>query len=149
MKWLMGILFFAFMMLNSPVIHAQHSDVQKLEATLKNQSDAWINAVVTKNREALEAHMTESFFMIDFDGRAIDKKGFINNVTSADLVIEPYNYEDLKIRVYGDTAIITAANNMRGTYKGHAFTRYYRYTDVFVKEGNIWRVVSVQATDIK
>lgn len=149
MRLLVNVLFFTFIIFNTQTIFAQNSDVQKLEVTLRNQSDAWINAILTKNREALEAQMDERFIMIDVDGRAVDKKNFINNITSADLVIEPYNFETFKMRFYGNTAIINAANNMRGTYKGNPFIRHYQYTDVFVKEGDVWRVVSVQATLIK
>lgn len=146
---MMGLLFFVFIMFDPKLLYAQNSDIQTLEVTLKNQSHEWIKAVVTKNREALEARMAESFFMIDVDGRTVDKQSFIKNVTSVDLVIEPYNFEDFNIRIYGDTAIINATNKMRGTYQGNPFTRYYRYTDVFVREGDVWRVVSVQATIIR
>ena len=93
--------------------------------------------------------MPEIFLMIDVDGQKIDKQGFINTITNPDLVIEPYVLEDWHIRIYDNSAIITAANKMQGTYQTHPFTRYYRYTDIYVKEGDVWRVAGVQATSIK
>lgn len=128
---------------------AQTSSAMQLESTLRKQSDAWIAAIVAKDREAIAANMADNFLMIDFDGRQVDKQGFINTVTAIDLVLEPYVLEDVKVRVFANVALIHAANKMRGTYKGQAFTRYYRYTDMYVKEGDVWRVVGVQTTPIK
>lgn len=142
------LLCLSFWALSFQLARAQDMSSSSLEASLKKQSDAWIAAIVNKDRNVIAANMAESFLMIDFDGRKVDKQGFINALTSADLVIEPYALEDVTIRVFGNTALIHASNKMRGTFKGQPFTRYYRYIDIYVKEGDVWRVVAVQTTPV-
>lgn len=142
------IVFFSLFVLVAQQVGAQEGDVLDREMALKKQSDAWIAAIISKDRVALETSMAESFVMIDMDGRLVDKRSFISNVTSPDLTIEPYVFEEFKIRIFGDTAIVNAKNRLRGTFKGQSFSRLYRYTDVFVQEAGRWRVVSVQATRI-
>ena len=47
-----------------------------------------------------------------------------------------------KVNVYGDTAIVTFASNDKGTYKGKDISGKTRWTDVFVKRGGKWQIVS-------
>lgn len=119
-----------------------------LHATLKAQADAWDAAIIKKDRQAIAGNMSETFFQIGSDGATADKARFLQNITSPDLVIEPYTVEDFKIRVYGNTALLNGSTDMHGTYQGKPFHTHYRYTDTYVKEGAVWRVVNVQTTRI-
>jgi len=51
---------------------------------------------------------------------------------------------ELKVRVYGDTAVVTGLN-MAAAVDG-SFTTRIRFTDVFVKHAGTWRAVSAQET---
>ena len=119
-----------------------------LHATLKAQADAWDTAIIKKDRQAIEQNMAETFYQIGSDGAAADKAQFLRNILSADLVIAPYTVEEFKLRIYGNTALINGTTDMHGTYQGKPFRTHYRYTDTYVKEGGVWRVVNVQTTRI-
>jgi hypothetical protein len=93
--------------------------------------------------------MSDSFLMIDSGGETSDKARFIADLTSPDITIEPYTVDEFKIRIYGNTALINGATNMHGVESGKPFTTHYRFTDTYVKEGAVWRVVNVQTTRIK
>ena len=64
------------------------------------------------------------------------------------LKIESSKIEDMKVRVYGDTAVVTYATTDKGTYKGRDISGQYRWTDVFVKQNGKWQLVSGQGTPI-
>ena len=119
-----------------------------LHATLKAQADAWDVAIIKKDRQAIEKNMADTFYQIGSDGAAADKAQFLRNILSDDLVIAPYTVEDFKLRIYGNTALINGTTDMHGTYQGKPFRTHYRYTDTYVKEGGVWRVVNVQTTRI-
>ncbi|MBT2116769.1 DUF4440 domain-containing protein [Dyella sp. LX-66] len=123
-------------------------DSTDLHAQLKAQADAWDTAIVKKDRQAIARNMSETFFQIGSDGATADKAQFLQNLTSPDLVIEPYTVEDFTIRIYGNTALLNGSTDMHGTYQGKPFRSHYRYTDTYVKEGAVWRVVNVQTTRI-
>lgn len=119
------------------------------QGTLKRQADAWDAAIVNKDRRAIAANMADSFMQIDSDGATADKMQFIADIVSEDLQISPYKVEDFKIRMYGQTAVLTGKTKMHGTYKNAAFTSHYRFTDVYVNQNGMWKVVNVQTTRIK
>ena len=35
---------------------------------------------------------------------------------------------------------------MTGTYEGQPFTSNYRYIDIYVRKGGVWKIASVQIT---
>jgi ketosteroid isomerase-like protein len=138
-----------FVLMAMPMLgYAKDAATADLHAALKAQADAWDAAIVRKDRQAIAKNMSETFLQIGSDGMTADKTQFLQNITSPDLVIEPYTVEDFRIRTYGNTALINGVTDMHGTYEGKPFRVHYRYTDTYVKEGGVWRVVNVQTTRI-
>lgn len=63
--------------------------------------------------------------------------------------IESIQTEDVRVRLYGDTAILTGRANVKGRFaSGQDITGAYRYMRVFVKTKGAWRVAATQATRI-
>nr|MBA3766029.1 nuclear transport factor 2 family protein [Acidobacteriota bacterium] len=54
----------------------------------------------------------------------------------------------LKVRVYGETAVVTGRATVKGKYKGMDISGQYRYTHVFVKQRGHWLVVTAQQTRV-
>lgn len=127
---------------------AQAAPPSKLLAQLKAQSDAWDQAIVKKDRTAIEANMASDFRQIDGRGNLETKASFVDGLMSPDLVIDPYAVEDFEVRVYGDTALLSGRTRMTGRYQGEAFKSHYRYIDIYVKRGGAWKIVSVQISRI-
>ncbi|HEY8876579.1 MAG TPA: nuclear transport factor 2 family protein [Roseateles sp.] len=115
-----------------------------LVARLKAQADAWDQAIVRKDRAAIERNMADDFRQIDGRGHVETKASFVDGLMSPDLVIDPYTVEDFDVRVYGDTALLSGRTRMTGKYQGEAFKSHYRYIDIYVKRGGAWKIVSVQ-----
>lgn len=120
----------------------------KLVAQLKTQADAWDQAIVRKDRAAIERNMADDFRQIDARGNVETKASFVDGLVSPDLVLDPYTVEDFEVRVYGDTALLSGRTRMTGKYQGQAFNSHYRYIDVYVKRRGAWKIVSVQISRI-
>lgn len=116
--------------------------------TVKQLADAWDRAIVAKDSLAVAANMSEDFVQIDSYGNVSTKDAFLKNVLSPDLTIHPYTVDEMKIRFYGKTAVVNGATDMTGTYKNKPFRTHYRFTDTYVKQDGVWRVVNVQTTEI-
>ncbi|HEV3163500.1 MAG TPA: nuclear transport factor 2 family protein [Isosphaeraceae bacterium] len=57
--------------------------------------------------------------------------------------------DDLAVRVYGDTAVVTGRTTPKGrNSKGQPMTGRYRFLRVWVKQQGQWRVVAFQGTRI-
>lgn len=119
------------------------------EAQLKLQSDAWDQAIVHKDRAAIESNMAEDFRQIDGYGNLETKQSFVDGIMDSQLAIHPYTVEDFEIRRYGDVALLSGKSRMTGTYKGEDFVSHYRYIDIYVKRDGVWRIVSVQISKIR
>lgn len=113
-------------------------------ATLTAQADRWDKAIVAKDRAAIEANMAEDFRQIDAAGNIETKESFVRDLVSPQLTIDPYTVEDFEVRLYGDVALLSGRTRMTGRYDGKAFSTHYRYIDVYVRRGEVWRIVSVQ-----
>lgn len=136
----------ALMLATAAFAHA--APPPKLLAQLKAQSDAWDQAIIKKDRAAIEANMAADFRQIDGRGNIETKASFVEGLVSPDLVIDPYTVEDFEVRVYGDTALLSGRTRMTGKYEGQAFKSHYRYIDIYVKRGGAWKIVSVQISRI-
>jgi Ketosteroid isomerase homolog len=56
---------------------------------------------------------------------------------------------DLKVTPYGDTAVVTGVENLKGTYKGRPGEMSLRFTNVLVWRDNRWQLVSHQSTRVQ
>ena len=128
--------------------HGPPADAGSVIAELERQADAWDGAIVRKDSAAIAANMSDDFRQIRRDGSVVDRETFLRDITSPDLVIDPYTVEDLDVRVYGDTALLCGRTKMTGRYAGEPFTSHYRYIDVYVRRDGRWKVCSVQITSI-
>jgi ketosteroid isomerase-like protein len=53
-------------------------------------------------------------------------------MTSGDLKFQSMELADLEAHVYGNTAVATGKNSLKGTYKGQDISGSYRFTDTWV-----------------
>lgn len=119
-----------------------------LIATLSKQADAWDKAIVRKDEAAIAANMADDFRQIDHEANVSNKAAFLKGIMSPKLRIDPYPVDELDVRVYGNVALLSGLTRMTGAYDGRAFTANYRYIDVYVREKDAWRVVSVQISPL-
>lgn len=117
-------------------------------AALTRQADQWDKAIVRKDLAAIADNMTPDFRQIRYNGDVVNKDVFLRDITSPDLVIDPYAVEDFDVRIYGNLALLSGRTKMTGRYAGTAFTSHYRYIDIYIKRDGRWRVCSVQITRI-
>jgi ketosteroid isomerase-like protein len=54
--------------------------------------------------------------------------------------------DDMRIRVYGDSAVVSALTRSKGKFMGQEFSMRERSTDVFVRLEGHWRCVLTQLT---
>jgi ketosteroid isomerase-like protein len=55
---------------------------------------------------------------------------------------------EMKVRLYGETAVITGQSTIRAKVKGEEVAGEYRFTDIWVKQSDRWLAVASQVTRI-
>ena len=115
-------------------------------AELTRLSDAWDKAIIRKDEKAIADNMAEDFRQIDPRANLETKKSFVAGILDPKLTIDPYTVEEFEVRLYGDTALLSGRTHMTGKYDGEVFESNYRYIDIYVRKGGVWKIVSVQIT---
>jgi ketosteroid isomerase-like protein len=85
---------------------------------------------------------------VDPDGKLLNKAEDIQSMTG-DVVLTASKVDDLKVRIFGDTAVAVGVSSVKGRDKKNDISGQYRWTDTFVKQNGGWRAVASQVTFVK
>src|SRR3982750_2196318 len=89
-------------------VYAQQS---AQEAELVALGDAWIEAEVRNDSEALRRFLDERFMATFASGQTIDRSAFIEWVRKAE--IKPFTVINESVLLHGDTAVVIGVNSER------------------------------------
>jgi ketosteroid isomerase-like protein len=103
-------------------------------------------AVVSNDAAAVGRLLADDWIIVGPDGRIIDKSRFLEVIRSGALSHEKMEAEDMSVRIYDNTAIVTALTTSKGEFMGQKFTSLERATDIFVKQNDRWQCVFTQLT---
>src|SRR2546423_12011848 len=98
--------------------HSQRSAIE-IEQHVRQLNDEWVKAMVRSDAATLDRIMADDFFFT-YPLEGDDKAQFIADVTSGDLKIEHIQREQLSVRVFGKTAVLTARDSATRTEIGRA-----------------------------
>ncbi len=118
------------------------------DSVLQALDEEWNAAIVKNDAEAIGRFMLEDWVIIGPNGNQIDRATFLAVTKSGDLVHESMDSDDWRVRVYGDSALVTSQVKTKGKYKGQAFATHERSTSVFVRKDGHWRCALTQLTAI-
>ena len=86
--------------------------------------------------------------LTDPDGHLISKAKADADLKSGTLTLESFHLDDLKIRVFGQTAIAYGLETEKSKYAGKDTSGQYRFTDVFIKRAGRWQAVSTHISKV-
>lgn len=126
---------------------AQTPDAKTEKELLKIQ-DEWAAARVNRDVPYLEKLYAKEFRITNIGGSSVTRQQDIDNFASGDLRPESVVDEEIKVAVYGNTAVVTGIENVKGTYKGNRGEFSIRFTNVFVRRDKRWQLVVHHGTQI-
>lgn len=137
---------------NKPAGMAATSSVEQDLLKLERE---WLDAYTRRDVAAMDRIEADDFMITFSDGSVRTKADEIAALKGPAPAGTPpvFMTADTKVRVYGDTAVLTGKVIMKGTQmdganKGQEFTIEQRYTDTYVKRNGRWQVVASQLTGI-
>jgi ketosteroid isomerase-like protein len=117
-----------------------------MDEELLKLEDEFAGAVANNDVEALDGLLADDWIIVDPDGSIIDKARFLGVIRSGALSHESMENTDLRVRLYGNTAVVTALTTSKGKFMGQDFASCERATDIFVKQADRWQCVFTQLT---
>src|SRR5712692_1724286 len=119
-----------------------------VEQTLLQLEHDWSQADLHKDAAALNRILAVDWIGIDFEGTVLTKAQALKGIASDAASLESTTLRNMKVRIYGDTAIITGTDTEEGEYHGKDSSGSYVWTDVFVRRNGRWQAVSSQSTKL-
>jgi ketosteroid isomerase-like protein len=117
-----------------------------MEEELVKMEQEFADAIVKNNPEEIRRFVSDDWVIINADGGIIDGKRFLEVIESGTLTHEMMESDDIRVRVYADSAVVSALTRSKGKFMGQEFTTHERSTDVFVRRDGQWRCVLTQLT---
>jgi ketosteroid isomerase-like protein len=106
----------------------------------------WVQAAIKKDTVATDRIIADDWIGVAFNGTTLTKADVLNDLKSGATASQAIELGPLKVRVYGDTAIVNGSSTEKSTWQGKDSSGHYVLVDVFVNRGGRWQVVSSQAT---
>ncbi|PYL48112.1 MAG: hypothetical protein DMF32_09695 [Verrucomicrobia bacterium] len=117
-----------------------------MEKELLKLENEFARAVTSNNADTLDRLLADDWIIVEPDGSIIDKARFLEVIRSGALSHESMKSTDLKVRVYGNTAVVTGLTTSKGKFMGQDFTSCECATDIFVKQAERWQCIFTQLT---
>jgi ketosteroid isomerase-like protein len=107
------------------------------------------NAWLTEDVRMLERLFADDLVQVDPEGLVRSKSDVRNDLRTGAMKFEVGYSENVRVHVYGNTAVVLGDWTEKGQYKGQPFGQKTRNVVIYVKRENGWQVVSDQATAVK
>ncbi|HEV2728591.1 MAG TPA: nuclear transport factor 2 family protein [Terriglobales bacterium] len=117
-----------------------------VEDELKKLETDRAAAAVKGDAATLEKQTSDDYTFINVYGQMSDKSQMVNNFKTGQTKLTSDEISDMKVRVYGNTAVVTGKADVAGTMAGKDTKGQIMFTRVWVKKGGSWQSVAFQQT---
>ena len=137
-----AILIFAFSAgAQQPVTAEQKKAAGEVMAVVSR----WAEAVRDRDAKTLDAIFDNEVIVTTYDGKTRGKSEEMEAMKpNPNMRFASVENEDVAVRIFGDTAVVTALTKMKMVASGKESSFALRYTAVFVKRDGNWRIVALQ-----
>jgi ketosteroid isomerase-like protein len=102
----------------------------------------WAESYRQRDISILSSLLAEDFVITVEDGSTFGKTGYISHSADSTVQVELAEFSDLRVRVHGNTAVVTGAYHESGSSKGKHYDYHDRLTDVWMKKDGNWQVIA-------
>ena len=115
---------------------------------LKQIENDWVDAVKTKNADKLGEILANDWVEVGWDGRTTTKTKALADLKSPGNSLDSFEMGSMKVRFFGNTAIVTGSDTEKSTDSGKDTSGKYVWTDVFIKRNGKWTAVASQSSKV-
>jgi ketosteroid isomerase-like protein len=127
------------------MVHADDADAEKQVGKVAEQAR---EAAVKGDTEAMDGILADDWMVIQPNGNVVSKAQYTRAFKDGDMDFESYEPSEVKVRVYGDAAVVTGRAHVKMKWKGEKVDDHVRISEFYAKQGGKWRCVSTQVTSI-
>ena len=106
--------------------------------TVRGLELKWTQSYKQRNIDILSSLLADEFVITVEDGNVYSKAGYISHTADSGTKVQVAEMSELKVRVHGNTAIVTGAYHEKGESNGKPYDYHDRLTDCWMKLGGQW-----------
>ncbi|MBU8895713.1 nuclear transport factor 2 family protein [Corallococcus sp. H22C18031201] len=108
------------------------------KAILQVERD-WCAAALRGDAAALDQLLLDDYTLTGSTGVVTTKANDVAEAKQGDPQYEVFENRDMKVRVHGDTAVVTGRTVVKGVSGGKPFSAEFQFTDTLAKVKGRWR----------
>ena len=113
-------------------------DAEAERTKLVALENAWNQAQIHRDGQALDSLLADTFVYTDWDGTVLNKARFIADMKDPSVETTLVANEGVEVYFYPGTAVVTGAYHAKGKSKGRAFDHHGRFTDTWIQMSGQW-----------
>lgn len=114
------------------------SDEQEL---IKLEND-WLQAFFKNDGAFAARFLADDYLGTDEHGDVKDRTQKVAEIKAGEHLSTSGELDNIRVRVYGEAAVITGRHIMKGLFQGKEYRSPYLWTDVFIKRDGRWQCVA-------
>lgn len=123
-----------------------HRDSHAVRKQIEALEMEWRDAVVHNNVRTMDNLLADDYLGISANGTVETKAEELAQSRTGTLRIQSLELSDIKVRVYGNTAVVTSRARLAGVNGQSDISGNYRYTRVYNKRFGKWKIISFEAS---
>jgi ketosteroid isomerase-like protein len=127
-----------------PLLHRE----DRLHREIENLESQWRAAVMQNDVATVNRLLADDYLGINPDGTLETKADAVALQRSGTMKISSIEPENIKVRVYGDTAVVTSRVDVQGHNGDRDVGGRYHYTRVYSHKSGEWKIVSFEASRV-
>ncbi len=125
----------------------QQNNTSDTKQLLQIETDL-LNAYVHRDLSVRDRSVADDFVGVFGDGNVYSKQQDMQELKDGTFAMKSFRQEDVRVRLLGDSAIVTGRTTARTVYKGKEETGTVRFADTFHKRYGRWQMVYSQDTNV-
>lgn len=125
------------------------SPAENVEQVITQLEREWAEAGVKADAAALDRLIASDWSLTSWDGQTQTKAQILEEIKAGAYKQESVNLDNIKVRTFGDVAVVTLSQTEKSRYKGKDSSGRYLYTDVWVKRNGKWQAVATHGTKVE
>ena len=117
------------------------------QAVMQMEED--LRAAIAKgDSKAYGRIVGDDYVFTNQDAVVRTKAQMVSAYDTGSIKYESIKFDDIKVHAYGDTAVVTGRQTLKGQDNGKDISGQFRYTRVYVKRQGRWQLAATQVTRI-
>lgn len=132
----------AMILVTGTTARAESSDEENILALER----AWCAAYLHNDAAALKKIEVEDFTLTNSKGEISTLADDLREIANGTIKYEVFENRQMKVRIYGDTAVVTGWTRIKGTSEGKPYETDVAFTDTLARIDGVWRGVAGHAS---